>query len=259
MWKAPLGISRMKELREVSKVLITDNVDVARQIGDLEHLRGMFVYLDDTSEHYETVREELARSLCKVYSLRWLNVGEVGNNHYTLDYLMDLPSPPQLLRYLRFAGGLSKLPDWVGSLTYLSEFCMSWGRLRDDQLFSVLCKAPNLKSILLQECFYRDDELVARTSHNFPALEEMRVTCYTAFPRVIRFEQGSMEKLKTLEVNFGDHERSILGIEHLRNLKEVQLAGNKYKSALNITVNRLEEEIDSRSEDNQFVVRVRYY
>jgi disease resistance protein RPM1 len=68
-----------------------------------------------------------------------------------------------------------------------------------------------------------------------------------------------MEKLKTLEVNFGDHERSILGIEHLRNLKEVQLAGNKYKSALNITVNRLEEEIDSRSEDNQFVVRVRYY
>jgi disease resistance protein RPM1 len=173
---------------------------------------------------------------------------------------MDLPSPPQLLRYLRFGGGFSRLPDWVGSLSYLVEFCMSYGRLEGDQPFVVLCKAPNLRIIRLQRCFYRGDKLVARTAHNFPALKEMRVSCVTNFPRVFSFEQGSMTELETLEVEFCVHQKSIEGVEHLKKLKEVQLHGSKLNPAIENALKLLKEDSDRRSKDNnQFVVGVKYW
>ncbi|CAM0907799.1 unnamed protein product [Alopecurus aequalis] len=259
MWQAPSGISRMKALREVTKIVIRNNIKVAREIGDLQGLQGIFVYLDDSSECYEDVRKEFVRSLCRAYSLRWLNLGDMGYGTDTMDYLMNVRSPPQLLRYLRFAGGFSRLPDWVGSLSYLVEFCMSWGRLVDDQLFAVLCKAPNLKSILLQESFYNDHKLVARTTHNFPTLKDMRVTCWKEFPRVFIFEQGSMIKLETLQLNFAGRQKSIEGIQHLKKLKEVQLTGNLNNNALKHALKQLMEESDRRSKyNNQFVVGVKY-
>ncbi|KAM0845334.1 hypothetical protein ACQ4PT_056444 [Festuca glaucescens] len=161
-WQPPRGISRMKALREVNNIVIRDNIQVAKEIGDLEGLQGIVVHVNSGSKICEEVRKHLAASLCRTNALRWLNVGGTGiyggNN---LDYLIDLRSPPQLLRYLRFDGWFSRLPDWVGSLAYLVEFCMSYGRLEGDQPFAVLCKAPNLRIIQLQHNFYRDDKLVA--------------------------------------------------------------------------------------------------
>jgi disease resistance protein RPM1 len=259
MWEAPRGISRMKALREVNKMIIRDKIEVAEEIGDLEGLQGIMIYLDDRCACYEDVREALARSLCRTSSLRWLNVGERSDEHYTLEYLIGLKSPPQLLRYLRFAGGFSRLPDWVGSLSYLVVFCMSRGRLAGDQVFDVLCKAPNLKTMVLQSHFYSGDELVARTKHNFPALMEMRVDCDKGSPRVFSFQEGSMAKLERLELNFSDHERSIKGIEHLKKLKEVLITGNIHNSAIHLALEQLKEESDRRSKDSdQFVVGVRY-
>lgn len=137
---------------------------------------------------------------------------------------------------------------------------MSCGRLVDDQLFGVLCKAPNLRSILLQICFYSDDKLVARTAHNFPALKEMRVTCWNHFPRVFVFEQGSMTKLETLQLNFSDKQKSIEGVEHLKKLKEVQLTGSINNPALSRALEQLKVDSDGRSKDkNEFVVGVKYY
>uniref|UniRef100_A0ACD5ZY03 Uncharacterized protein n=1 Tax=Avena sativa TaxID=4498 RepID=A0ACD5ZY03_AVESA len=141
LWVAPTGLSKMKALREASRVVIKDNVGAAKEIGDLEQLLGLFVYLDDSSTQYEEVRRELAGSLCRTNSLRWLIVGEMSSNRDTLDYLFDLSTPPPLLRFLRFAGGFSKFPEWVGSLTHLVEFTISWGGLSGDQLFDVLYPA----------------------------------------------------------------------------------------------------------------------
>ncbi|KAM0911688.1 hypothetical protein ACQ4PT_013300 [Festuca glaucescens] len=223
-WQPPRGISRMKALREANNI-------------------------------------HLAASLCRTNALRWLNVGDTrayGDNN--LDYMMDLHSPPQLLRYLRFDGGFSRLPDWVGSLSYLVEFCLCYGRLEGDQPFVVLCKAPNLRIIRLQDFFYNSDKLVARTAHNFPELKEMRVRCFTGSPSVFSFEDGSMRKLETLELNFSRHQKSIEGVEHLKKLKEVQLRGSKDNTAIKIALELLKEDSDRRSKDNnQFVVGVKYF
>lgn len=261
MWQPPSGISRMKALREVNSIVIRDNIQVAKEIGDLEGLQGIVVHVNGDSEIREELRKHLAASLCRTNALRWLNVGDTrvyGDNN--LDYLMDLRSPPQLLRYLRFDGGVSRLPDWVGSLSYLVEFCMSYGRLKGDQPFAVLCKAPNLRIIRLHEHFYSGDKLVARTAHNFPALKEMRVSCHNEFPSVFSFQEGSMTKLETLELNFYDNQKSIEGVEHLKKLKEVQLIGWKNNSAINRALELLKEDSDRRSKDNnQYVVGVKYY
>ncbi|XP_047078320.1 disease resistance protein Pik-2-like [Lolium rigidum] len=260
-WEPPSGISRMKALREVNNIVIRDNIQVAKEIGDLEGLQGIGLHLDGRSEIHKEVCKHLTASLCRMNALRWLNVGENGGSiDNTLDYLMDLHSPPQLLRYLRFAGRLSRLPDWVGALSYLVEFCMSFGYLEGDQPFAVLCKAPNLRIIRLQQNFYRGDELVARTTHKFPALKELRVSCPYEFPSVFSFEEGSMTKLEMLELQFSDCEKSIEGVEHLKKLKEVQLTGSKDNPTIKSALELLKEESDRRSKDNnQFIVGVKYW
>ena len=111
--------------------------------------------------------------------------------------------------------------------------------LAGDQLFGILCKLPNLKSLYVTWTRHgdgeRDDELVARSSHRFPMLRG--VILGGCLPNVIRFEGGSMSTLENLELRFdcrSTHvtERSIVGIEKLTNLKKVTLDGNKDNPAL---------------------------
>uniref|UniRef100_A0ACD5YEJ8 Uncharacterized protein n=1 Tax=Avena sativa TaxID=4498 RepID=A0ACD5YEJ8_AVESA len=258
MWKAPTGLSKMKALREASCVVIKDNIQAAQEIGDLEQLGGLFVYLDESSSNHAEVRRNLASSLSRTNSLRWLIVGDISDNLNTLDYLFELSSPPPLVEFLRFAGGFSKFPEWVGSLTHLVEFTISWGRLHGDQLFDVLSKAESLKTITLQAEFYDGLELVARTSQKFRVLKNLRVTSHTRFPEDFRFEQGSMPTLETLVVNFHYEDKSIDGIQHLTSLKEVQLKGSNNNSAIKHTLKRLKIQSDGPSKPNQFIVGVQY-
>jgi disease resistance protein RPM1 len=177
---------------------------------------------------------------------------------HTLDYLIMLPAPPPLLRFLSISGNIAQLPDWVGSLTYLVEFAISRTKIAGDELFGILSKAPNLKSVLFGNSFYTGHQLVARTTHNFPALKVMRVPSCDKWPKVFEFEEGSMTRLETLEVNFGGHtEKSIVGIEHLTNLKKVQLSGARGNPALDLALEQIKAESDRRPE-GRFTVRVEY-
>lgn len=110
-----------------------------------------------------------------MFSLRRLIVGDVGFDKGALDFLHGLPAPPRLLRYLMIAGGIYGLSAWIGSLTYLVQFNMSWGQLVGDQLFGVLCELPSLRTIVIQRMCYVDSELVARTNHRFPELSNLRI------------------------------------------------------------------------------------
>jgi hypothetical protein len=88
----------------------------------------------------------------------------------------------------------------------------------------------------------------------------MRVSCEAGFPSVFSFEEGSMTKLETLELNFGKNQKSIEGVEHLKKLKEVHLLGMKDNPTLKSALEHLKEDSDGRSNDNnQFVVGVKYY
>ncbi|XP_037456873.1 disease resistance protein Pik-2-like [Triticum dicoccoides] len=260
LWTLPKGISKMKALRELSRVVIR-SVEVAQEIGDLQQLERIFVYLDKSSEQNMDIRQVLNCSLSKTSSLRWLDVGELEDNHNDdMDYLIDLNTPPQLLRYLRFGGSISRIPDWAGSLAFLAEFTISCTKLVGNQPFEVLCQAPLLNSIFFQMYFYVDKDLAALSTHKFPMLKNMRVTYPYPNPEVFSFEEDSMTKLEILEVEFGGYQKSIVGIEHLTNLKQVRLSGKGNNPSLVRAAKELKAESDRRSKSNQsaFTVGVRY-
>jgi len=108
---------------------------------------------------------------------------------------------------------------------------------------------------------YRGDELDACTSHKFSVLRDLILG--GCLPKVIRFEEGSTAMLEMLHLDFdfrSGHvaERSIVGIEHLTNLKKVMLncRGN-YHALVNPVLEQMKAENDRRS--NQFDIAVKYW
>ncbi|XP_062186539.1 disease resistance protein Pik-2-like [Phragmites australis] len=262
MWRLPLGLKKMKALREVGFALLGNNIEVAQDVGELEQLEEISVYLDNENIDYnKEVHEEFAKSLSKSYSIRRLIIGDVGFKKGGLNFLHRLPAPPQLLRYLMIAGGIYGLPTWVRSLRYLVQFNMSWGHLVGDQLYDALCELPSLKTIVIENMCYIHDELVARSNHRFTELSNLRVSCNHKTPTVLRFEKGSMAKVETLLFNFStcDYEKKIVGIEHLTSLKEVHLWGGTNNPALGRALEQLKEENTRRRLDsiNQFQIVVK--
>ncbi|TVU41765.1 hypothetical protein EJB05_15312, partial [Eragrostis curvula] len=259
MWRLPPGLGKMKALREVGFAFLGNDVQVARDLGELEQLQEISIYADTDNINDMEVLRELSKSLSKSYSLKRLIIGDVGFGK-ALNILHEITKPPQLLRYLMIAGAIDGLPTWVGSLTHLVQFNMSWGLLVGDQLYDVLCQLPSLRTIGVQQQCYVDRELVARAKHRFPELTDLYVASNYETPNVIRFEEGTMAKLETLLFNFTDKEKSIVGIEHLKSLKEVHLWGDKNNSTLCRALEVLKDENKRRSMlvENQFRIVVRY-
>jgi disease resistance protein RPM1 len=88
----------------------------------------------------------------------------------TLEFLLHVSSPPLLLQHLTMIGPISQFPDWISSLKHLTELSLSWAKLAGDQVLGSSCELPSLQSIKLGPGSYRNQELVACTTHNFPAL-----------------------------------------------------------------------------------------
>lgn len=103
-------------------------------------------------------------------------------------------------------------------------------------------------------------KIVARTTHKFPVLTELRMDGVRSVPEVYQFEKGSMQNLETIFLSFGCYKQRIVGIEHLTNLKEVQLTGKKDNQTMVDTLKELEEENARRERNgsNQLRVKVRY-
>ncbi|KAM3215218.1 hypothetical protein ACQJBY_067292 [Aegilops geniculata] len=254
MWTPPRGVSKMKALREVIKVGISDDIEVVKEIGKMQQLQLIHIFVKRSVPSEEVLRE-LAISLSKIYSLRSLNIGQIGNTANTLDFLHHV-SPPRLIRTIWISGSMGGLPSWIGSLTYLEEFEILWAFLVDDQLFEVLCESPNLKSIILQTNFWGGRELVARSAHKFKALRSLQVPLGT-FPEVLRFEQGAMTTLESLSLHIGDSNNIFDGIEHLTNLKEVHLSGSRDNTAVKVGLDKLKAE-NERRHPKEFNITVRY-
>ncbi|KAM0880836.1 hypothetical protein ACQ4PT_033309 [Festuca glaucescens] len=263
-WTLPKGLSKMKALREVARAEI-DNVDVAREFGELGQLRRIFLFVNDNlhvdKKGDPKILREVALSLSKLYSLRFLGIGRLGTCDGKLDFLDRLPSPPRLLRYLFIDGEITKLPHWVSTLSHLTFFGGVWINLRGDHIFGTLCKLPSLQNIKLWRACIEDTTLVLRSIHRFPLLRALSLcSTYCSSPGVIQFERGCMDKLEELSVTFHlGTQRRIFGIEHLKNLKEVQLTGKRdNSSSLFLAQEKLRSESNRRPKANQFKVIVRY-
>lgn len=268
-WMLPRGISKMKALRQVNKAVIHDP-EVAEEVGELDQLQELAIYVDtrkqqqqqqEENNRLEVVTEKLACSLSKMYSLRWLDMGNFGCDRWPfisiMDFLHRVESPPRLLRYLKICGRIDRLPDWLESLTDLVEFDIGWTYLDGVQLFNVLCRLPNLQRLYLGPYFIRKTEnMVARSTQPFPELKELTLGYSPEVPPVYIFEEGSMPKLKTLAVYIGDQPKEIVGIEHLTNLKEVYFNG--WRDKLERALEQVEELNNRRDVSEQITVRVRY-
>lgn len=263
MWELPRRLRKMKALRVVSNAVLGDDIVVAREVGELEKIQEMCLYIDsDSIGDNKEVLQVLARSLGRMYSLQSLSMGDLGWTSI-LGFLHDLPRPPFLLRFLRITGEIGgRLPAWIGALTNLVEINISWVDLSGDEPFCVLCKLPNLRSISMGPRCYTDGKLVARTCHKFPALANLTIkTCSgqgDPAPSVFQFEEGAMAKLETLVLDFQECYNSIDGIEHLTNLREVRLIGKRSNPALHCALEQLKRESWRRTESNEFQVAVKY-
>ncbi|KAJ1261721.1 hypothetical protein BS78_09G052700 [Paspalum vaginatum] len=292
-WKLTQGIMQMKALRQVNRAAIYDS-KAAEEIGELEQLEELAIYVDTREEILEKekktredmvkVVENLSCSLRKMRSLRWLEVGNFGCGKWIdgqgfdpiMDFLNGVESPPKLLRYLKIWGRMHRLPDWVGSLTDLVECEIMWTYLDGVQLLDVLCRLPNLKRLFLGAYFTKhirkmvfcgeqqvrkedEEEMVAVSGRPqpLPKLEELVLGYSPETPLAYVFKEGCMPKLKTLGLHFGDQGKDIVGIKHLKNLKEVQCDGSKshFKGAL-AQVEELNKKKERESE--QITVTARY-
>ncbi|KAJ1256355.1 hypothetical protein BS78_K044800 [Paspalum vaginatum] len=233
VWSLPKGLKRMKALGVVYKADL-DSADVAEEICELSQLRG---------------------ALGNTHALRSINIVENGAG--TLRFLLKLPSPPLLLRYLRIAGKIYELPEWIKSLSHLTQINFSDTRLRIDQLLGTICELPSLVDIVLWRISYTDNELVARPSYPFPMLKKISIVSDYDEHKVLKFEEGSMEKLEIVEYRFDSREKKIIGIKNLRNLKAVVLCGNKENPALARTVEELELENKNRPQGKKFSVTLK--
>ncbi|CAM0958816.1 unnamed protein product [Alopecurus aequalis] len=223
------------------------------EVGELGQLRQIGIWF---FRQIEEVLQELGCSLSNTYSLRSLAIGCFARG--ALNFLLEMKSPPRLLRSLNIDGDINELPSWFGSLAYLTVIHMMNTSLVDDQVFGVLSNAPNLQKIWMGPRAYVGHELVARSSHNFPALIMLHYNCGGMYPAEIRFETGSMDKLERLIVEFGPSERILNGIEHLPNLEEADLDGGRSSSSLSNALDQLMVASKKRPKHKQFKVVARY-
>ncbi|CAD6248477.1 unnamed protein product [Miscanthus lutarioriparius] len=251
-WTLPWGLGNMKALREVDWAQLKGDVQVAREIGELQQLQVLYItVVEEPEEEFSGV---LCSSLSKTCALRSLHL----YSGRTLDSLLHVSSPPPLLQHLTMMGPISQFPDWISSLKHLAEFSVEWAKLAADQLLYSLCKFPSLQSIRLGMRSCRDRELVARTTHSFRALRILDLYLAGEHPEVVEFEQGSMTKLETLLLKFSDKERRVVGIDNLKSLKEVKLSGWENNPSLQRALQQLKEENKNRPESSQIKVVVQY-
>ncbi|KAF8714155.1 hypothetical protein HU200_028164 [Digitaria exilis] len=264
-WVLPKGIGKMKALRELDAVKLEDGVEIAQELGELKQLEAIRISVGGSVS--KEVRQALATSLSKMYSLRrcWISSDDgcwISSDDDNLEFLHDLRTPPRRLRYIRIDGRVGPcLPAWISQLTHLVEFRMWFARLNGDRLLGVLFKLPCLKRIDVEALCCVDRELVARTNYRFPSLVSLEVSAFmTEEPEEFRFEQGSMPELERFAIYFGDRDNqvSIVGMEHLTNLKVVRFRGRKSSAALEHALQQVKAEKSKREESRQFEVVVKY-
>lgn len=240
-WVLPRGLMNMKVLREVDGAVLADvNVQVAREIGELQQLQVLYLEVyHSVVEEDEEAKEEfvhaLGSSLRKTCALRSLHLYCPSSNEVTLDsYLRHVSTPPPLLRRLSMYGPISQFPDWISSLKHLAEFSVAGNYVDGDLLLDSLCNLPSLENILLGTRSWKED-LVVRPTHKFPAL------------RILQLEFSK------------ENEMSIGGIENLKKLKEVKLSGMENNPALERAVEHLMVVNDNQESGKIKVVVVKHW
>ncbi|KAL6596584.1 hypothetical protein ACP70R_047227 [Stipagrostis hirtigluma subsp. patula] len=154
--KVPKGIGKLKELQ------ILDVVDIDRtsskaieELGELHQLRKLGVMT-----HRAIARncKIFCKAIQKLPSLSSLFVcAPYGGG--TLEWLDSFSFPSPLLRSLKLAGHIGKLPGWFRNLTHLVKIYLRDSRLEEGETMEILGALPNLMLVTLSLQAYVGKEL----------------------------------------------------------------------------------------------------
>ena len=87
----------MKALHVLRRVSLGNDSKVAQEVGELEELEELDLSININKAIDEEVLKELALSISKMHSLRWLSIGRHGSSNdggKILNFLHHLPTPP---------------------------------------------------------------------------------------------------------------------------------------------------------------------
>ncbi|CAO2164001.1 unnamed protein product [Urochloa humidicola] len=228
--RLPDGIGKTKSLCTLSGFDISDFHNV-NDLGVLTNLRDLNLYTTKQVLITDTKIDALATSLAKLCNLRNLCICSVGQwTHDVNGRLGSLSHHPpfhieklELIRWL-----LPRVPRWIsGDLRHLIRLNLSVKETSTDEV-RILGELPSLNDLYLwvQNCSQERGPIIEFGPLGFPALEHLRLYCGGDVLSCLRFETGVMPSLKKLTVSYIDSEWSgnaPVGIEHLLNLREIQL------------------------------------
>ncbi|XP_037481798.1 disease resistance protein RGA5-like isoform X1 [Triticum dicoccoides] len=237
LWKIPIGIGNMTNLREITGFDITmSSVGAVEELGSLINLKVLHAWFrvqGAESQDYKSHEEMFHSSLCKLGSYKLQSVHIYGGTPYLFE-LLDSWSPlPSCLQ--RFEMGtteyfLSKLPKWIApALTSLAYLDINLSVITEEVL-GILGELPALLSLKLYTGTVHKDRLVL-PGRGFRCLKEFVCEPFGDGAGNLLFEEGALPKLEKLELSFyvsmAKAYGFCLGLEHLPYLKDVRVSLRK--------------------------------
>ncbi|CAN6329270.1 unnamed protein product [Urochloa humidicola] len=251
--KLPAGIGGMTTLEELECIgVFNQSIEVTGEIGQLSNLRsiGLFLCSDywrrigyfRSEGDVELILTNIVSSLCTLAKLHSLSIdidtedrsmypknGSDYTDHKCAEKLMCLDSaggsaPLGLRRFHMTGGYISKVPNWIGSLTKLQLLTLHVNEFEEQDILA-LGRLPVLGSVrLIAHQSFHGRRVFISGLHGFPCLRSFEFRC--AVP--VSFGAGAMPMLQKLSLKFcplstdlvaPSHGDFPFGIEHLTSLQ----------------------------------------
>ncbi|KAJ4836569.1 hypothetical protein Tsubulata_047682 [Turnera subulata] len=211
--RVPSGIGRLTSLQKLGSVEVFDDCNLVKELGKLTQLRRLGIL---------KLKEQHGMDLCytleRLKHLTALYTATIKDTEYL--QLDALSSPPENLQRLFLKCRLSRLPEWVSSLQYLSKLVLQYSNLKNDPL-QPLGELPSLVVLELRQAY--DGGELNCNGRGFFRLRMLSL-CQMERLRTVRVAAGAMPGLRRLDiVACHNLEKMPLGTEHLTNIQDLLL------------------------------------
>jgi hypothetical protein len=228
----PSGTRKLKELRTLREVNVGRGNAVLHDIKMLTGLRKLGVAGIDSRKNGPAFRAAIS-NLSMLESLSVSSADPLYNlqERGLRGCLDNISPPPQNLQSLKLCGNLDTLPEWIKKLPHLVKLKLENTRLLEhDAAMEFLGKLPKLEILVLYGLWslFQGAELNFKSLQagiDFGNLRVLRLCGVTSKIKSVKFEQGAMPKLESLQITGeADNEICFSGLDILPNIKEVQLS-----------------------------------
>ncbi|CAK7329020.1 unnamed protein product [Dovyalis caffra] len=188
--KLPEGIGRLGSLLTLTGVYAGGGI--AGELGKLTQLRRLGV-MDVAEEN----ASELYASIMEMQGLLSLSLEAKDTFDKGHLVLQDSFSPSPLLRKVRLEGRLEKIPNWLGSMEFLTKIRLGFSHLSENPTL-VLQVLPNLKNLTLWHAY--DGRQLGKDfckAGGFPKLEVL-IIASPVLEEWTELEEGALPRLQYL-------------------------------------------------------------